>query len=594
MAGGFAFSLVLLLRLTQDIRRFGQALRVAHRTGVVSSRIYFRTRMVQSAWNIVLLFLRKAQWDANSRTSYDRLLSLTARLAAASHDNSSTARELVDAVLAETSSEVQAAAVLVRSEENEVRIPCAEGIPMKRVESALLMCFEKALGQGDHRAEIWHYYDPDTDPCFDFTVFGIGLSLFVPLTDHRGMCGAIWLGCRAGASLSSERKEMLRIIAQHAAASFHAAEVARAQSEASRRERDFLLGLSHDVRAPGVRALYAVRELLSGRNAVMDGENRRQLKVVERSIAEQLRLLGDVLEYSKHQKGLLNCETCTVALSLLLREVSEDYSQDFSERDIKFYVEGAENINVIFDPQHLKRIVSNFLANALKYTDQGSVKLCWKRTACSAEIYVVDTGIGVSPADRPLLFTQFRRGTAGRKRDGIGLGLALCKALGALNKANVFYRPLLPNGSVFGIVAPLAPAVGQTGVSPPLKVGTILIVDDDPAVCRTHARYLSSLAGRVVPAGSIKEALEYVDACSPDVIVCDVHLRDGCADELLSQMSSQLPAVIVSGDGNWTQDYRKQNVSRKNLIVLEKPASRETVIQAVTALCFDAGVAKAA
>ena len=194
--------------------------------------------------------------------------------------------------------------------------------------------------------------------------------------------------------LSARKKEFVKALAEHAAASFYAAQKARERSEQGVKERDFLLGLSHDMRAPGSRALCILRELRSGHLGRIDNEQAEQLHAAEKAICEQMQLLSDILDYAKHQKGFLQASICDIPLALGLGEILSSYSRQAKKKGLYFVCDEIPNGIVHCDQQHLRRMLENLLSNAVCYTESGGISISFASNEQSLDINIADTGSG--------------------------------------------------------------------------------------------------------------------------------------------------------------------------------------------------------
>ena len=279
----------------------------------------------------------------------------------------------------------------------------------------------------------------------------------------------------------------------------------------------------------------------------------------------------------------------------MIKRLLDSFQLAAAQRGLRLQSEPVPDTNVIFDPRHLQRILSNFISNAIKYTDNGSVTVVFKREGERLEIGVRDTGIGVPAESREELFSEFKRFKNVGNRQGVGLGLALSKALAEINQGYVFYEPASPlsgpnSGSLFGIGAPVA--VSQLGTArggildaPRVYLKSILVVDDDPAVCRMNVRYLRDLADTVVPAGSIDEAVELARELQPDLIVTDLNVGTAKASELLNTLRSSgalAPVIVITGSANPKET--KELITNYGALILEKPVDRERLNRTVSDL----------
>jgi signal transduction histidine kinase len=517
-----------------------------------------------------------------SREAYDEAITLSARLAGASDEQAAACEAVLEVISSQLGASLAGIAVVMRDfPEKSLKVITCRGLPKSRIEEPLLMCFDRVLEMDfDGDGGAWGYHLATEDRCFDFRVFGIGMCLTTALRDVDGVCGGIWLGLRDGErSLPSRRKEFVRAVSEHAAASFYAARKADERMEKSKKERDFLLGLSHDLRAPGHRALYAARDLLSEELGQLEPVQKDYLYLIERSVREQLTLLGDVLDYTKHQKGFLEAKKSCVSLEGFFNSLLEDTAHDAEKKGLFFECDALPCVALHADPSHLKRILSNLLSNAVKYTEHGGVSLQGLAESGYLRLLVADTGVGVPPEERSALFREYGRGKAGELRGGVGLGLALSKVLAELNRAKIFYYPRLDGGSVFGIEIPCEACRPGDVRAVVASFNTALVIDDDPAACRAAVRLVRNFAKRTIPASSLGEARELEEQFAPDLIVSDLYLSDGEAVDFLASVGARAAILLLSGESSERASPKLESLPRFKR--LDKPTNR---------LCFEAAV----
>ena len=577
------------IRQKRELNLLLEAVRGYARFAVVPRQLVFNTPQVLGVWRSVLMLGAQSKIFERSRDMFEELISLTAHLAEAADEEQRTAEALVQVLHRQLMPDVQGIAVVLRTgSTGEIAVPASIGLPKARTDVALQMCLETAFDAaqlpGNMNQESlcregagrwtypgrWGYYTPKDGPCFDFTTFGFELCLLVPLFAGEGISGAIWLGFgRHASGLTPHQRERTRALCEHAAASFFAARKAYERRVQSDQERDYLLGMSHDLRAPGVRALYSVRDLLEGGMGDVQPSQRTQLLKIECAVEEQMDLLGDVLDYAKHQRGMLETNAADVSLKEAFGAVLETFRAEAEMRLLSFHCEVDLSQRIEVDVRHFRRMIANVVSNAVKYTTSGGVTVVAAIEAGFVRIDVIDTGLGVPPAERSGLFEEFRRGTKMQLCDGVGLGLALTKALAERNRGFVRYRPNPEGGSIFSVAVPSAASEEKEL----FRADTVLVVDDDAATCRTFVRYLQGLTSSVVVAGSVTEAKEQLRTIMPKLVITDYQLGDGTALDMLCKLAQETPVIIVTGSAGLRKNALENGV--RLLTVLEKPVSRE-------------------
>lgn len=203
----------------------------------------------------------------------------------------------------------------------------------------------------------------------------------------------------------------------------------------SQTKSDFLASMSHEIRTP-LNGIIGMADLLK-RTGLSD-EQKTYIEGLNVS-AETLRdLINDILDISKIESGKMNSETVPIHILSILNDVLPSLSLSASDKNVAFQTDIPENFHseYIGDPTHLKQILINLIGNAVKFTDEGHVKISLSETSPQGllRFEIEDTGIGIPKEKKPGLFQTFSQADVSttRKYGGTGLGLAICKQLVAM------------------------------------------------------------------------------------------------------------------------------------------------------------------
>ena len=234
----------------------------------------------------------------------------------------------------------------------------------------------------------------------------------------------------------------------------------------------------------------------------------------------------------------------------------------------------ATQVWVHTDAQMLRRVVQNFLTNAVRYTERGAILLGARRRGDHVWIQVWDSGPGIAEHDRTAIFEEFRRLDRGGR--GLGLGLAIAERMAHLLDAELALASRLGHGSVFSIgLATCAPAeaprseVVERVDAPALRV---LVVDNDAAVLQGMQALLESWGCSVRVARQSAELQAQLRDFPPDMLMLDYHLDGGdtglALRQRLPEALQQLPCVLITADHDLAI---RQAAEAAGCTVLHKP-----------------------
>ena len=239
--------------------------------------------------------------------------------------------------------------------------------------------------------------------------------------------------------------------------------------EATRLKSQFLATMSHELRTP-MNAIIGFTRLVLRRGAEkLDERQRGNLEKVMASAGHLLSLINDILDLSKVEAGRMDISAHTFELEPLIENACATVGPTLGKPSVNLEYDVEDGIGEVFtDESRLRQVVINLLSNALKFTDEDSVKVTVRQEAegrsqeggppasSDLTISVSDTGIGIAPDELGNIFEQFRQvdGTSTRRHEGTGLGLAITKDLVELLGGEIGVASVVGEGSVFTIRIP--------------------------------------------------------------------------------------------------------------------------------------------
>jgi signal transduction histidine kinase/CheY-like chemotaxis protein len=366
------------------------------------------------------------------------------------------------------------------------------------------------------------------------------------------------------------------LTAANAALSEAKAEAERANQAKTR----FLASASHDL----VQPLNAARLFVSaidrrGLNEVTE----RLIGQVESSLTAAESLLGALLDITRLDAAAQELKSEHVELSRVLGPLAAEFSALARSRGLEFRVVPSRAV-VHTDPRLLRRVLQNFLSNAVRYTRKGRVLIGCRRQAHALRIEVWDTGPGIPPEKRREIFEEFRRldSQDGVER-GLGLGLAIAERLARLLGHPLGLRSWMGRGSVFSITVPLGDPKQVVSVQPTIvrrsadgiNGARVLCLDNEPAVLGGMEALLSGWGCEVIAMRDAEAAARHYreHGTVPDLALIDYHLDEGvngvrALDRLQMLWGVGVPGIVITADHT---QQAKQEAEQRRYALLPKP-----------------------
>jgi signal transduction histidine kinase len=293
---------------------------------------------------------------------------------------------------------------------------------------------------------------------------GFRALLSVPLLREEQIIGSLSLSRNAPGEYSSEVIEVLKTFATQSALAIQNARLFREIADksrqieaASRHKSEFLANMSHELRTP-LNAIIGFSEILAEK---MFGDiNEKQTEYLHdilESGRHLLSLINDILDLSKVEAGRMELELSGFDLPSAIENALILVRERASRRGITLGRTIDERLGTLRgDERKVKQVLLNLLSNALKFTPEGGrIDVSARAQDGVAEIAVTDTGVGIAPEDQEAIFEEFRQvGTADKKVEGTGLGLALSRKFIELHGGRIWVKSDVGQGSTFTFTLP--------------------------------------------------------------------------------------------------------------------------------------------
>ncbi len=230
--------------------------------------------------------------------------------------------------------------------------------------------------------------------------------------------------------------------------------------KASRYKSEFLANMSHELRTPLNSSLILARLLADNREGNLTADQIRSAETIYSAGNDLLVLINDILDLSKIEAGRADVVLDTVHLGHLTDGLERAFRPVAGERRVKLKItrRAGSPEKIVTDGRRLEQILKNLLSNAFKFTSAGEVELILAAEGSEQIRFAVrDTGIGIAPHQREVIFEAFRQadGTTSRKYGGTGLGLSISRELAHLLGGDLTVDSVPEQGSTFSLVLPL-------------------------------------------------------------------------------------------------------------------------------------------
>lgn len=220
----------------------------------------------------------------------------------------------------------------------------------------------------------------------------------------------------------------------------------------------FLSVVSHELRTPITPMKSQIQMILAGYFGGVTEKQKSSLEMILRNTLRLDRLIGDVLDISKLEAGVMKFSMGAANLNELVKNAIETMKQKADDKKIKIYLKETMVPDIIMDTDRITQVVINLVNNAIKFTSPGgSINVEISCMDGNAYFQIKDTGIGITKADMLKLFRPFVQADSNgtRKSEGTGLGLAICKGIINSHGGNIWVESEQGKGSTFQFKLPL-------------------------------------------------------------------------------------------------------------------------------------------
>ncbi|MFA7280892.1 MAG: ATP-binding protein [Sterolibacterium sp.] len=375
-----------------------------------------------------------------------------------------------------------------------------------------------------------------------------------------------------------------------------ALEKARAEAwQSSEAKTAFLANMSHEIRTP----LNAV--LGFARIGIHENEGRKTIRTFQHLLesgSHLLDVINDIIDFSKIEAGKMTIEIQSFCLVRVVERVFDMLADRAQAKGIALVSNLADTDNlpdfVIGDPLRLRQVLINLIANAIKFTDIGEVRLSINRNGDMTQFQVADTGPGIDAETLSRLFQPFEQAdnSITRKHGGSGLGLAISRNMAALMGGDISVESTINQGSKFTLSLPLpegSPVAEEPNRAPsagPALTGLRILAAEDVYTNRIILQDLITRLGASITftfdGQQAVDAVKNAPAGTFDIVLMDIQmpLMDGYeATRLIHSMQPELPVVGLTAHA--MNEERDRCLAAGMVAHVAKPIQEEILISAI-------------
>ncbi|HEY9088651.1 MAG TPA: GAF domain-containing protein [Anaerolineaceae bacterium] len=426
----------------------------------------------------------------------------------------------------------------------------------------------------------------------------------IPLKLGKEVIGALDLQSDVANAFNQDDLAVLQILADQIAIAIENArayeisqKAVEEMREVDRMKSQFLANMSHELRTPLNSIIGFSRVILKGIDGPINDTQSQDLNAIYNSGQHLLSLINDILDLSKIEAGKMELSFSEVNLSEMANSVMSTAIGLVKGKPVRLNQDISADLPLVrADNTRVRQVLLNFISNAAKFTEDGSITvnadIIESPTGISeVMVTVTDTGAGIAPEDTHKLFQPFSQvdDSPTRKTGGTGLGLSICRSLIEMHGGRIgLLRSEVGVGSTFFFTLPLA--VPEPEPEPeiiPEGAKTILAIDDDIQVISLYERYLKPHGYVVLALTDPKLAVQRAKEIQPSAITVDIMMPERDGWQVMRELKNDpetrsIPIIICS---ILEEEEKGFNLGAADYLV--KPFAQDDLFSAISRLDSD-------
>jgi Na+/proline symporter/signal transduction histidine kinase len=341
----------------------------------------------------------------------------------------------------------------------------------------------------------------------------------------------------------------------------------------------FLAAASHDILQPLNAARLYVTSLVERQSG---GEDSRLVENIDDSLEAIEEILGALLDISRLDAGAMTTSITSFKMADLMRSLEIEFAPIARAKGLELAFVPC-SLPAESDRSLLRRLLQNFISNAIKYTPRGRVLVGCRRRGQSLQIGVYDTGVGIPVQKRGEIFKEFHRLEQGaRIARGLGLGLSIVERLARVLNHGIAISANASGGSMFSVTVPIATAINHTAAvtsATPLSRTSmngalIVCIENDAAILDGMKTLLKAWNAEVIAVTDPEAAIAAIESSGGDVtgLLVDYHLDRGngvaAIREIRRRFGENIPAILITADRS---PHVRGAARGENIAILNKP-----------------------